>query len=144
MSSLKRDFEVRVARPVIQYATVTVRAESEEVALAAASAAAVHVPDCDWEGSFDSEDYEAHAIGIVDRDEDGLDSEEAQLRPKYLLLLADLDVGEGELFLQPWIRRKSPLLVADVCIDWTAHIEALREQGWAEFERTLTPDVLNH
>jgi hypothetical protein len=52
---------------------------------------------------------------------------------RYMLLRANIDSGEGETLLQPWMRNCSDLMVADVCDDWSGQLAELGEEGWGQF-----------
>lgn len=130
----KTRFRVRLVRPVFQYVDVEVEAEEESEALSSALAGAETVPDSEWHGNFDPDEYGADAVAVDDTaeiDEEIFESIAGE--KKYLLLKADIDSGEGEVLYQPWMREISDLMVADLCSDWSGELAEAEEVGAERF-----------
>jgi hypothetical protein len=135
-----RRFRVKLARPVFETTVMDVRAQNHEQAIEMATRAATSVPDAEWVGTFEPENY-GYSIEIVldsrdveaetsgeELDEDPMDISFAAEDTRYVVLQADVAVGEGELPLPPWIKRESALLIRDVVADWVVLLEESANQ----------------
>ena len=126
----KKRFRVRLVRPVFQYVDVEVEAGERSEAISAALAGAETVPDADWRGSFDPDEYGVDAVAVgdaADIDEDIFTS--IAKGKKYLLLKANTETGEGEVLYQPWIADISDLMVADLSSDWRGELAEAETEG---------------
>ena len=134
----ENEFVVQVVRPVFQSTTVRVRADSEEEARLLAVEEASALPATEWTGAFSSEDYTYDCVSVAEIDDDDADAVDCGVESdtKYLLLKADLEAGEGELRLQPWLYHTSELMRADICRDWAGAVSSLTElsdEAWKKF-----------
>ena len=134
-------YNVRIVRPVFQSVIVEVEAESEEEAVATALGQADTIPEEEWTGAFEPENYfyDAQGIEVIlandddNRESDGDEDEcEDDLLAtneyrRYLMLKANTYLGEGEVLYQPWLEEVDDLMLADLCMDWTDQIEEARK-----------------
>ena len=134
-------FTVRIVRPVFESVVVEVEAECEEDAIAAALGQADTILDEEWTGVFEPENYfyDAQCIDIIhgcDGEEqisagDEFECEDDPLATneyrRYLLLKANTFSGDGEVLYQPWLEDVDDLMLADLCMDWSAQIEEARK-----------------
>ena len=134
-------FTVRIVRPVFESVVVEVEADCEEEAIASALGQADSIPDEDWSGVFESENYfyDAQCIDIIHgcdgkeqrSAEDESENEYDPLAPneyrRYLLLKANTFTGEGEVLYQPWLEEVDDLMLADVCMDWANQLDEARK-----------------
>lgn len=130
----KKRFRVRLVRPVFQYVDMEVEAGEEYEAVSTALEGAGTIPDGEWRGNFDPEEYGVDAVHVTEAA--GVDEEmftSIAEEKKYLLLKADIDSGEGEVVYQPWIGEISDLMLADLCSDWTGELAEAEEGGVARF-----------
>ena len=129
----KRSYWALVARPIIQTALIDVSADSEEEATERALSKAIDLPEERWTGRLGPDDYSYDVLGVLPKGtlEPGETAEEVvgglTEDTKYLLLKGNLNVGVGEMVLQPWIREASPLVLADLCDVWQEELNAFQE-----------------
>jgi hypothetical protein len=124
----QRKFYIRLVRPVFEAVVVEVEAENEEIAEAAALIQAESIEGEHWVGTFDPASYCCDAQYVISAEEAEGDFifSEIENERKYALLQADLDSGEGRMLFQPWMDEIDDLMWADVCMDWSNQLEALR------------------
>lgn len=128
----KKQYRVRLVRPVFEVAVVEVEAENEEVAAVVALCNADSIGDEHWVGKYDPGSYACDAqyvIAAEEAEDDDYIFSEIEDERKYLLLKADLDAGEGQVTFQPWMESVDDLMSADLCMDWGNQLEALRREG---------------
>jgi len=137
-------YYIKLMRPAFQAAILTVRARSEKEAVSIALKRAPRVDDAEWIGRFDGElyAYDVQDVYEAGGDEDASELGVIETRPPqtvmeqgpatdihYLLLRADIEIGQGDLLAQPWLDTRSSVLLADLCHDWSYDIDALEEKG---------------
>jgi hypothetical protein len=123
---------------------VEVDADSEEEALAIALGQADTVPEEEWIGTFEPEDYFYDAECLVEdydkddpefiKDGDAVldeDLDDYYEHPKYFLLKADTFSGTGDVIYQPWIEDLDDLMLADMCMDWAGQLEEARQSSFS-------------
>lgn len=128
----KKQYRVRLVRPVFEVAVVEVEAENEEVAAVAALCNADSIGDEHWVGKFDPGSYACDAqyvIAAEEAEDDDYIFSEIEDERKYLLLKADLDAGEGQVTFQPWMGSVDDLMSADLCMDWGNSLEPCAGKG---------------
>lgn len=146
-------YKVRIVRPVFQSVIVEVEAGSEEQAVAAALGQADTIPEEEWAGTFEpenyfydaqclEEDYDEEDPAFVE-DEDGVLDENLDnwCNPdeycRYLLLKANIFSGDGEVVYQPWLEEVDDLMLADLCNDWSGQLEEARIESFAQAIETM-------
>lgn len=140
---------LRMVRPRFEVKLIEIEAESEAVARLTATTQAL-VSKQGWkliERSTD--DYFPHierCLSETDLGANEMTEEEAREElasisapdmDKYFLLYADAFAGEGELVPQPWMLRKSSLMITDLCSDWIEDLQELAESEHEEFEEHI-------
>ena len=138
-------FVVKFMRPIFQTAVFCVQATSEKSALLIASAKASKLADRHWRGRYDRRRYRYDVQHILDatmvqQDKDPeweAETTVAELMTQfraykeieYLPLKADIEFGEGQVVPQPWLKKRSDLMLADLAMDWRAQLEPVERQG---------------
>jgi hypothetical protein len=134
-----KKYRVRLIRPVFQVAVVDVDASGETEAMFEAVCRAETIPEKEWAGEFDPENYfyDIQCIQEAEMmDDDSIFVGTGEDR-KYLLLKADTDSGEGEVTFQPWMSEISDLMVADLCSDWSSQLVELEKEGASNYYEAL-------
>ncbi len=136
-------FYVRLMRPVFQTAVLAIEANTEEDAALIALHRAPRIDERSWTGRFDRRYYTYDVQTLVGDDIEGKASK-GDLGPnsdfRYLLLKADLYVGEGKLLVQPWFAKQGDLMIADLARDWCRDLTVIGEEGMAAY-RTFLREV---
>lgn len=137
----QRSFYVRLMRPVFQTAILAINASTEQQAASIALRRASGIDEKDWIGRFDRRFY-AYDVQTLVGDGLGVESvEKRDLGPssefQYLLLKANLYYGEGQLLVQPWLRRQGNLMISDLSHDWLHDISVVYEDGVAAYHKYL-------
>ncbi|UFS71455.1 hypothetical protein LPW11_04475 [Geomonas sp. RF6] len=126
-------YRVRLARPVFQTVVVEVEAENRDEALAKAVSHAGMIPDEEWSGAFDGENYiyETQQITEVEDapDDAAVFAYTVDRYTRYLLLKADTFLGEGSVIAQPWVKTVSGSVISDLCSNWAAELAKARDGG---------------
>jgi hypothetical protein len=137
-------FAIKLMRPIFQTTVIVVAAATEAHAVRIALRAAARLKDSEWAGGFEPRRYQYDVQHVIDVDEwgqeaagEGRSETDAELSAflrsfenvRYLLLKADIEVGQGGVLNEPWLDDKSHLFLADVAGDWLADIETLEEEG---------------
>lgn len=128
-----KSYKVRVIRPVFEATVVDVEARSEIEAIEQVKMNAFDIPDEQWSGKFDPENYyfDGHLIE-TSRSEEGHEFSSLANFPLYCLLQADFDLGAGTFVLEPWVNETTPLLLADFCSDWNVQLRGMRNDSYDE------------
>jgi hypothetical protein len=139
----QRKFLVRLVRPVFEAVVVEVEAENEVMAEVAALTQAESIEDEHWVGTFDPGSYgcDAQCVIPAEEGEDDFIFSGIENERKYALLKADLDSGEGRMLFQPWMDEIDDLMWADLCMDWSNQLEALRREGAERYFGWLTKSI---
>ncbi len=139
-----RPFRVALMRPLIQVAVLRIEATSDEDATARALRHAPRIDGRDWAGSFEPTHYTYDVLEVLDLDDADGDRPEDELERappptwdaiRYLLLKCDIDAGEGELVMQPWLAavRGDPLLTLDIASDWRSQVQEIEDNAKTEY-----------
>jgi hypothetical protein len=94
-----------------------------------------------WElREFDEDRYQPHVEMVLsdfdmeaegDNPEEGREwmrSPEGMAHDRYLLLHADVDMGEGRVLHQPWVQECYRLLIHDIAEDWNDGLTELNDE----------------
>jgi hypothetical protein len=140
--STRHNFLVKLMRPIFQTAVVSVQAETEAEAVTAARVHAMRLREKAWLGAFDGISYAYDVQVVLNTDELREAHPEAEqtdellvarlMSPQdfhYVLAKADIEAGEGGVLRQPWLRRISALMLADLAGDWLADLHVIEEEG---------------
>lgn len=138
-------FLVKLMRPIFQTTVVSVDAQNEQQAIIRALDGASRLRGRDWKGAFDSSKYTYDVQIVLDADdvmarrdpvwEPGTPADrivadlEKMEEFEYLLLKGDVEAGQGDLVMQPWLDEKSFLMLADLAGDWKVDIEIIEDEG---------------
>ena len=138
-----RKFRVRLVRPVFQTALVEVEATDEDDAIFEALVRAEAVPEQAWQGRFDPDSYyyDVHYVEEEPETDDEYPEAGTEEDRKYLLLRGDIDTGTGAMPFQPWLTEVSDLMVADLCLDWSAALATLEQAGVAGYYASLDRQI---
>ena len=139
-----RNYLVRGVRPVFQAACIEVEARSQEEAMAHALASAAHIPEAQWTGRNDPEDYyfavncvhtgqtpEGHPFSLLDF-------------PRYTVVSTNpLPQLEAYAVLDPWMDQAPPILAASLLSEWADQMSSsqavIYEDAIEEFQEILEP-----
>lgn len=137
---------LRMVRPRFEVKLVELEAENDSVARLIATTEALG-SKTGWKLiARSTEDYFPHIerclseteLGANDMTEEEAREELASVAApdldKYFLLYADTFAGEGELVPQPWMLRRSSLMITDLCSDWIDDLQELAGSEHEEFE----------
>jgi hypothetical protein len=139
-----RPFLIALMRPVFQTAVVMVEASSKDHAISRALHRAPTMSDGRWKGRYDDRHYRYHILDVVDVElERKMQSEELRGTPieadtrdlRYMLLLGDVDTGEGGVLLEPWLGEQNGLMVLDLTRDWGDDIENIHDSGIENYRK---------
>jgi len=138
-------YRVRLARPVFQVVLLDVEAEGRHEAVVKALSHAGRIPEEEWSGAFDPENYFYDAQSVQEMEEPGDDEDDDSAAyahavdryTKYLLLKADTFSGDGEVLFEPWLSDLSVHMVGDLCADWAGDLERARDGGASAFLERL-------
>jgi hypothetical protein len=123
-----RNYLVRGVRPVFQAACIEVEARDREEAIDRALSCAAHIPEADWTGRNDPDQYffdvhcvhtgqtaEGHPFSLLDY-------------PRYTVVSTNpLPPVEAYAVLDPWMDKAPPILAASLLSVWTDQL--LSSQG---------------
>ena len=140
-------FFVRLMRPIFQSVVVLVKARSDNDAARKARRLAPGLKPEEWKGEYDaiSYAYDVQEVLNVDRIKQSSELSETtkELEKylwerddfRYLLLKADVTSGQGDVLIEPWLKRKSAVMRMDLVGDWAAGVEVLEERARKSFQR---------
>lgn len=144
--SQKQRYYVRVCRPRFEVAVVELDAPNIRYAKINAAIIASELPDSAWAMlPHDNERYFPHVEDAATEadmeagvnEEQSKDSLIAEFRDvkqdqskEYLLLMGDVEAGEGELIAEPWCQFRAPeTLELDLAGDWVKRIHDVFFEG---------------
>jgi len=142
-------YVVRVMRPIFQTVDVVVEAYDEDEAMETVLKQAHTIEKKYWKGDFKRREY-SYDVQQVRELNDDTNDEDCEFfdsvtdETKYLILKADTDSGEGKVLYEPWMKKESDLMIADLCMDWSEELENTREEEANKFFRKLEADINNN
>jgi hypothetical protein len=137
----QQKYLVRVVRPVFEAAYLEVEAPSEEEACGAALGSAYTIPEEDWTGRFNPEDYsfDLHCVRSAETPEG--DPFSLLDFPQYSILSTNENPCPVTDGYQPWMDYLNPLSVAAQLSQWIRQLESARggcyDEGIENLEEIL-------
>jgi hypothetical protein len=137
-----RKYLVRGVRPVFQAACIEVKAKNREEAIERALSFAANIPEAQWTGRNDPDDYffdascvhtgqtpEGHPFSLLDF-------------PRYTVISTNpLPAVEAYAVLDPWMDKAPPILAASYLSDWIDQLSSsmgvIYEDAIEEFQEIL-------
>ena len=137
-----RNYLVRAVRPVFQAACIEIKARDREDAIERALSRAAHIPEEQWTGKNDPDDYffDVHCV------HSGLTAEGHPFSlldfPRYTVVSTNpLPPVEAYAVLDPWMEKAAPILAASLLSEWIDQLSstqaAIYEDAEDEFEEIL-------
>lgn len=131
-------YYVRVMRPIFQRATLTVEAQSEELAVRSALRKAEQLFESG--GARLETQTEAPVIEIVFSEEEAEGDSEAgvleyvrDVQYAYALLQADVDEAQGTFIAPMWLKGLPELAAADITQDWSQALAGISNENTDAF-----------
>lgn len=130
----KEKYLVRVIRPVFQAAYLEIEASSEQEAACVAFSSGHSIPEEEWKGRYDPEDYlyDVHCVSTTET----TDGNAVSLLdfPKYAILSTNEAPHIGNPSIQPWMNDINPATTAAIISRW---IDNLRDERVLYYEEAI-------
>ena len=130
----RQKFLVRLVRPVFQAAYLEVEGKDENEAAFLAYSSSREIPEEDWRGRFNGEDYHVEADCV--RYGETVEGHRFSLLdfPKYHVLSSSENLPLGGGASQPWMDEENPAAIAAVFTKW---IDALIDEREGYYDSAI-------